>query len=322
MSFLFMVLFIFILSYLLLYCERQMNGNIGCDRNGIGSLDLILSGKAHMPSQYRIFVPWLCKIFGIRSGEFKVIGMPANRWALVDGGEYLSKWYLLKWASMVFMFFSFYFYLYVLSVDYFIGLLLLMVYLPSTFLYDYTDCYFELGFFALFMAFIIIEVYPFILFLLVLLSFLNRETSIFMPVISYIYNQEIFLSLLLLMACVGGFLIPRLIYGFKERRYRKFVVFEYILENILNSYFSKERLRKVIMFNEYNLALIFLIIFAISFVMSFLYSPSWMFNLSILMGVFVFAIMIPGDPREVRIFYPALITVIPSFLYFLEANGY
>ena len=54
-----------LLTLLVNYVDfRLTKGNYGAVFNGVGSIPKVLAGESLAPMQYRVFVPWICSVFG------------------------------------------------------------------------------------------------------------------------------------------------------------------------------------------------------------------------------------------------------------------
>jgi len=141
----------------------------------------------------------------------------------------------------------------------------------------------------------------------VFFGMLNRETAVFIPVfalINGIWNLDILsikmFSYALTAFCVG-FIVPRLLYGRRERYCR----FNMVKENI-----KRWKIHGISLANGYLHSSILLFLFLILTVINFGTMHQFM-PFVITMWIFVGAMIVPSVWSETRVFYPVLLAMIP-----------
>lgn len=271
-----------ILAAILLFAEYRITSfNMNIAGNGYGSFDLILKGKGFQPLQYRILTPWLYAILPIKD---KIV-------------RYLT----VKWIGIWFALYAFALFCDSFWIDPLTGVLFMSAILPLTFVYDYTDCYYDLGFMALAFAIIAQGRQDFLLWLvpITLLASLNRESGVFIPLGYFVLTGGYVGAALLLGVAVVGLIIPRAYYG-KRPRYCSFIMWK---QNIVD-------MRKRFTVFHYIFFAIMLWFIAAGFLCN---DPTLM-PLYWLMCFFVIAMSIPSIWLEVRVFMPVLLVTIPITL--------
>ena len=149
-----LTLILFVVDY------RVTAGNMNVPWNGFGCVRDVVYRKAMLPMQNRLFVPWLTVILG---------GGVVRRWAYM----------LVKYIGIVFMLYSFHYFLHSLNLaGAALGTVLLAALMPLMMLYDYADSYWEMGFFSLIFGMLIRGDSIWIIGLLVIMAVLNREVSV------------------------------------------------------------------------------------------------------------------------------------------------
>ena len=264
--------YILFLSAVVIYTDWRLTAhNWGAIWNGVGCIPTVLGGTAKQPMQYRILVPWICGCF-----------------------TNLKRIYIiLRWVSIVFAL-----YCANLWFDNQLYLALLSLFFIASAIYDYTDGYLEVGFYSLFFYLMTTQpVYHYeMLFALVIIATLNRETSVFMPIMALL-SQEWLLGIGLCLSFGMGYIIPRMVYGSVER----YCKFNMVGKNI-------RRIKNKIMLNEYMLFFILLILIGMA---SFSFSGQ---PFEIGMGFMFLSLLIPTIWAEIRVFKPIMLIVIPMIM--------
>ncbi len=166
-------------------------------------------------------------------------------------------------------------------------------------LYDYTDVYIEVGLFAL--AFTMLG--SMWLIPITLLATLNRETAVFIPITAFC-SGHIQLSLLaLFFGWSIGYFLPRLIYG-PKKRYCGLSMVKRNIETIVNTY----KHSKQILLNEYTHFIILLSIVIYAFIAT---TPT---PIQFSMGLMFVSLLIPTMWREIRVFAPCMLGLIPMVI--------
>lgn len=278
-----MIWLIPILSLVVLVADwRVCHGNMNVRWNGFGAVESVIQGKAMLPMQYRVFVPWLT-------------------WLV--GGGYWS-YMLVKYCGIVFMFSSFHFYLGVLGVSQTLGTLALAAFLPITYMFDYADAYWDLGFLALAFGIILLGGNIWLLSVVVALSALNRETTVIIPVINAVLNFQWLVIVPFLVLSVG--LLPRILYGRKPRYCR----FNQIPGNLWSIRGDIKSLKVISGYLHTFLIAVGSILIILIFGETL--SGLWIIGLGMtLLGVLI---SVPGKWNEVRIYLPMTLVLIPMVL--------
>lgn len=183
------MIYILILAIIVFVLDvRQTRWNSTITGNGLGSVELVLAGKAFLPSQHRVLVPWL-------SGC-------ANGYQITKG------------LGVLVAFGAMHLYYGAIGAPVVLCLSLTALFLVLAQIFDYADVYWEIAFFAF--AFWLLTVqplwWPVYLSIVVCLATLNRETAIFIPIaviLSGFYWEAVFPILGFLV----GYIIPRWKYG-------------------------------------------------------------------------------------------------------------
>lgn len=178
---------------------RMTKHNMGVQWNGIGCVDNVNNGIADAPMQYRVLVPWLCRLFRGVNG-YLYLRMLSICFAIVSADYYFQD--ILATAMLGFFF--------VLAA-----------------LYDYTDGYIEVGLFAL--AFTMLD--SIWLIPITLLATLNREVGVFIPIACLLSGYIQLAGLVFFFGFVTGYIIPRLVYG-DHQRYCEFFTLKRNLQTI------------------------------------------------------------------------------------------
>ena len=254
-------------------------GSMDLPWNGYGCVHEVIKGRAELPMQYRVFVPWLT-------------------WLL---GESKTAYMIVKYAGLLFMLYGFHWYLGVLGVNADLGTALLGALVPLTILYDYADAYWELGFFAVGFGLIYEGGNIWVLTALIFMACLNRETAVFLVLAHYValghFIPSDLILLVSLIVAVVGIGLPTLIYGHNSR---------YCPLNLINKNIQNIKARQDIL--GYATSLVILLGFVSVVVAKWnIIQPT----LVIVMSVFIIVISIPGLWNETRIFMPTLVITIP-----------
>ena len=283
-----MILLSLILAAIMLYTEFRLTSSfMRFTSNGFGALPLVLQNKADAPAQYRVLIPWM----------YFIMPFPPGRTLYV----------LLKYIGMVFGLVAFGTFAYTVGVPWQFSIPLMAAILPMMFMYDYADCYYELGFFCL--AWSMGQQHLVALGIITFLATLNRETGVFIPVGYWALTGDITGAIILLVASGLGGMIPRLIYGMKPRYCMpgetKPITFCQFKANIKD-------LRKALAI-EHIWTLLLLVTYAIVGLIAKPYGG--MGRLYLVMGAFGVLMLVPTKWCESRVFMPMLGTLIPMFWY-------
>lgn len=278
-----MILAVLLLSLIVFTVDvRVTKSNMNISGNGFGAVRAVAAGEAVVPAAYRVFVPWLCSIFGAQS-------------------PIVYLW--VKFAGILFAFCSSWLLFSVMGAGPLMGVILLAVYFLWAALFDYADSYWEIGFFAIAFWLMAVKV-PFFWGLLCVVTFLatlNRETGLFIPIVAAL-DGEWYLAALLMVPVAGGFLIPRLHYGPRER---------YCPFNLLSTNWQtmREKFRNIsiILLEEY---FHFLVVAGLVVYAAFHARAAYEWGMLLLFPV----LLVPTMWREIRVFAPCMLGVIPCLL--------
>ena len=296
--------FIAILSMVVIYADLKMikgEGGItgepfAATWNGLGSIIWILQGKSRQPMQYRVLIPWICGFLG-RDNMF---GPGTEKYA------YFNIYIRMRWITIVGAITGSFFYFAQLGIDPYFGSLLLSVFFIMAALYDYTDVYIEIGLLSLYL---ILSNQPttidlFVLPVLVFVATLNRETAVVMPLITAL-SGEWLLSGGSFLGFAAGYYLPRKFYG-KRERYCSLNMFP---ENLKRLAFGYKYTNLPIVYNEYTHFFVLFLLSAVVYVMAFL--DGGIYPAEIVLGLLAIALFIPTVWREIRVFAPTMLAVIP-----------
>jgi hypothetical protein len=271
-----------------MYADRQLTKhNFGAQFNGIGCISDVLANRSLAPMQYRVLVPWICGLFG--AGEKSL--------------PYLRPYIWLRWLSIPFAIGAAHLYFsQIQGPPPVLCTALLALFFVAAALYDYTDGYLEIGFFAL--AFLVMgqQGIGWILLLAVvsLLAVLNRETAVFIPVVCFL-DSFFMAGIVSLVACAAGYAIPRMIYGKHDRYCRFWLVGENIRE------MTRHYRTRPWVYVEYTLFWALLAVMAAVYVGAF---PEYT-AVELAMALLFLGLLIPTKWREIRVFGPCTLALIP-----------
>jgi hypothetical protein len=286
------VIFLFVLIIALIYVDLdRTRHNFGAQFNGIGAIPAVLAGTAQLPMQHRVLVPWLTALL---CGRVRKVNY--------DFHKYLDAYILLRWASIAFAVCLSQMWFQVIVPQYaFHATTMLAVFFMVAALYDYTDVYIEVACFA---ASLLLFQQDFGLVGLGLLGVgviagLNRETAVFMPLLG-IGIAPITSILFSFVGVVIGVVLPRLSYR-NNKRYCGF----YQLENNLS---DLKRICSVpVLYNES----VWFLFVCVSVVAATILWPSMVM---IVFAVMFATLLVPTRWREIRVFAPCMLGVIPGLL--------
>ncbi len=272
-----------ILALMLLAIDYRITAfNMHVPWNGYGCVADVVKGRAMLPMQYRVFVPWLTWI----------------------AGGTVSSYLAVKYAGLLFMLYACAGWINVLGLNVTVGTLALCAFVPLTMRYDYADAYWELGFFALAFSLIYTGANVWILAAVILIGMLNRETMIFSAVAKLVndYSASCFAistTGFVLIAVAIGISLTRIIYG-KRKRYCRF--------NLIKTNWGNIQTRRNLL--EYIISMGLIIFFVLLVIPQFI-PMSGLVPFVVAMTLFLIAILIPGMWDESRIFLPLTTIIIP-----------
>jgi hypothetical protein len=273
-----LALILFIVDY------RITAGNMNVQWNGFGCVRDVVYRKAMLPMQNRLFVPYLTYILG---------------GGVVRRGAYL----LVKYLGILFMLVGFHYFLSLIGVDAALGTVLLAALMPLMMLYDYADSYWEMGFFSVIFGMLIGGESLWIMIPLLILSTLNRETSVIIVIVGVLRNG-IILGLLLSIA----FILTMFVITYLARNKKRYCPFNLIPVNLRE--WKKEGIS---LLSGYQHSLILIVIFIGLSVANWGVIPE-LIPIIITMAVFTALMIIPSMWRETRVFAPLLLVIIPLMI--------
>lgn len=289
------VIFIMFISWVVIYADFKITkANMGSKFCGIGCIPYVLRGESQKPMQYRVLVPWLCKMVdGVHDDFIK----------------YLDTYFIIRCVSITLSMFSCWVWFSCLSINPLMGIMLMALFYIFAMLYDYTDIYIEVFFFSL--AFTVMTIRPdmgwLILLVIGFISGLNRETALFIPFTMLLCGYPLMELAPVTFFTVWGIIVPIVKYGDKER-YCSFLMFSRNIKNI-RELFKKS---PPILLNDY------IKFFAIFVVTTYLYvatiCTTGLSPIDISMGVLFILLLVPSVWKEIRVFTPTMLAVIPMAL--------
>lgn len=326
-------------AYLISYLEYKMVGYRSAQE-----LNMTVDGswKNNQPFASRPLIPWIAKLIGAHKGHiaagYSAQGIYGNSpqfsglrhlcvvnnhldnyWVLACGGPGFVRWTLLKmfsiWLALCgFAYFSLTLQLPYLALVTFAGLYALQ------FIYDNVSFHWEIATLGFFLGGIISD---------------NWIVAVVAAVIGTL-NRDSFIYYLWLLGCLVGagyareyfvfyglaILVPYVLVSVMTRKVKRnaetpFLMIPVWWKHMIGTYRDKSLFRSRI-FNEYHLALLFLVGIISLGVYSMFYPANLAVTaISAFMMVYSLAVCIPGYPREVRLFYPAMYGIIPTMTYLL-----
>jgi len=210
---------------------------------------------------------------------------------------------------------TFYWYLWILCFNPLVGSLLFLLFVSFGFMFDYIDCYLDIIFIGLVLIGILSNFPMWIIGLVILMGSLNRETIVVVvPFVFYYYGLPYGIAL------TGTFLLGRfLIKKMYPRKYKISFVGWDVYRDIKNIYKGINSPKETFI-NEVWGGVVFVLLYISLFFINekFTIMPIEIRNIIsvgyIIFGIFIILISIPGDIREIRIYYPTLYVVIPLLM--------
>ncbi len=280
------LLYILFLTLVVIYADRKMTAhNWNVKWNGLGSIDSVLAGTAMLPMQHRVLVPWLV-------GTLSKI-MDRN---------YAYVW--MRNLSILFAILCSFKFFMISGANPYIATGCMALYFILAAIYDYTDIYIEISLFSIFFIAVVnpIETPWVLLFgLVTFLASLNREVSILMPITTFIAGD-------ITLGCVSmvGFWIAQLLvrvkYG-KPKRYCESFMFNRNITTLKNSIKSGSP----ILYNEYT----FFFVILFSAIGLYWFNRNNLTPIEISMGLLFVMLLVPTMWREIRVFAPCMLAIIP-----------
>lgn len=279
-----MIQLLFIAMVLLVVDYRLTAGNMNVQWNGFGCVRNVVCGKAMLPMQNRIFVPWLTVILG---------GFEIRAWAYL----------LVKYLGILFMLFSFYFYLSLIGSDAVLGVVLLAALMPLMILYDYADSYWEMGFFAMLFTLMLGGGSIWLIIPMLVLAILNRETSVILALTTLFATDGLARIALMVIYAVAVCMMM-----YMSRKRKRYCPFNLVRVNLKE--WKKEGFN---LLSGYTHSLMLITAFIGFSIVGWSGMPILQ-PVIITMAVFTVLMIVPSMWRETRVFAPLLLVIIPVMI--------
>lgn len=264
---------IFVVSLIVIYVDWRMTShNCNMNGNGLGSVVFVNSGKAFLPAQYRVLVPWLT--------------------------HYID-YYYLRWIAIGSSIVCAWLYFGTVMTMPILGVLLLALYFVWASVFDYTDGYVEVALFAL--SFYLAATTPLNFFMLFvgLMAGLNRETSVFIP-ICLVLDGYWGAGVITTIGIVIGITIPRVMYP-DAKRYCSFWQLPVNIKRMCADY--KRDLHPL--HHEWTN------FFVLTAVLIAVYIAGPLTGVHVGMAIMFCLLLIPTIWGEIRVFAPVVLFAIP-----------
>ena len=291
------IMFLVFVSWVVIYASfRLTKVGLGMEFNGIGAVPNVLAGTTVAPMQYRVLIPWICKVFSkwLGPGPYKF--------------PYFHIYMRIHWIGVCLAMVSSFVYFTTLGVNPFVATSLLALYLVLAAFHDYIDIYLEIAGFCT--AFVLMAFSgPLVLsalFVLCVLAALNKETAIFIPITATFTG--VWPVMVVAWLGVGiGLWIPRLVYG-KRESYCAFNQIPVNWRRFINSFDNG-------MPNLFNNYIVFVMLVGFGLyaygrgLLGGALSP-----IEQAMGLFFLVMLMPSVWKEVRVFAPTMLAIIPMMI--------
>lgn len=344
---------ILLISYMVILLERQSTINLGTDRGIFFSIDLCKEHKVYAPFKYRPLGFWLARLCGVTSKDIRVLSVWAGRYnynTYLIRNKGLERYYIFKYFLLLFANFSFYFYISSLGLSGLMGVLILDLFLALTFVYDAIDYLLEIGLYSLFMLAIFDNWGYFAIYIIAVMGALNRESSIFMIPLAFFYS-DIITTICVCLGFLIGFIMPRVVYRkpvdqmdewhgnplkfltFNPYKNWKNSIWPHLKQRftgLREEVFVQTENSKVTIndknskmycetkewfLNRFFLGIVFLLFFFILMIFGYNRVPDILHPMTYLFTLFVIMISFPADIREIRVYCPALLVIIPYIMF-------
>ena len=275
------ILYIIAFSLVVLYADFHLTKkSFGAKFNGLGCIPDVLAGKSLAPMQYRVLIPWICKLFGEGDRDF----------------AYIKVYMWIRWFSIPFAI--------GMAHIYFGNPLctaLLAIFFVGAALYDYTDGYLEVGFLAT--ALLLMGGGAWFMpaiFILCVVATLNRETAVVIPLIAFL-GGNYWMGFAAWSGVGIGYFLPRFVYP-TVGRYCDFIQIRENLNDIKRFYRMKP-----FVYVEHSMFFVLALVVVMAYIGSFpTYSPAEMG-----LGLLFVGLLIPTKWREIRVFSPCMLAILP-----------
>ena len=264
---------ILVVSLIVIYADYRMTvHNANVVWNGRGSVELVLRAKASLPAQHRVLVPWLSN---------------------------LTDYYWVRWFAITASLFASWGYYTTCMDQPILGVMMLALYYIWAALFDYSEGYLEVAFFAFFMFWASsVGSNPGMIAMGVLAG-LNRETSVFIPVF-LILDGYLMAGVLTGVGVGVGIAIPKIMHP-NAKRYCTLNMFKTNWGRLTTSFKTSE----YYLHNVWvNFVVLFLIIIA---TLTLLPLTALHYGVAVLFCL----LLIPTIWGEIRVFAPVVLFLIP-----------
>ena len=285
------ILYLAFLSLVVIYADFKMTrGNWGAKWNGIGAVPDILDGTAKIPMRHRVLVAWICRLVEI---------------CRIEQRPFLNTYVYLRWLAITLSLVVANWYFSALGLKPLLPVSILACVFVLSSLYDYIDMFLEVACFAAFLRIIQFPIHGDYVWipLIVFLSTLNRETTIFLVPLAFIFGDHAMFALTV-GACAAGWLIPRIVYPDGERYCSAILVKENL--RLIRDW---QKRRVAILYDEYTLFFLLFLGAVTLYVVTALHSG--LNAVELVMAVFFVAMLVPSMWREIRVFAPTTLVTIP-----------
>lgn len=273
------LIYIFLLSLVVIYIDFHMTKkNMRVPWNGFGAVDSVLNGGAKSPMQYRMLIPLVVGLFEDRLRAYLYV-----KWVGITVALGMAFWYFGS-----------------VGTDPMIATALLALFFVVAAIYDYADAYWEIA--LLSAGLLLIDYNLLVLCVVTFAAALNRETAVVIPLAVFLSGYWID-SLVVGFFFGWGYMVPRAIYG-RAERYCEWFTFSRNIKTLVES-------RKVpVLLNEY------LHFFVLLAGLVYLYARNYatLTPAEISLGALFLALLVPSMWREIRVFGPTMLAVIPMAL--------
>lgn len=290
--------------------------NYGARWNGYGTIVSVLKGEADLPMQYRPLVPYMFEILR-RALRFPEEGN--NLYRIFFAYEPIRV--LGMWLHLC----VFHWFLFVLSGNplwSLAGTCLLALFWVITFLYDYSDCYYE----GVFWGLCLIGVMTQNVWLAVGAMFVgtfNKETMVFLPPLAVLYGWNLDWFWWLGAAFAASYAIMFLIWGQREHYHRAMMGSRWMFRvNWADARFAFSRILdeknkkfRIFYYEEKLLALFLLILIGVLFFAIRGILPDWLLRMWLIVPAFIFCAFAYARYFEMRVIMPLAYVLVPSLIW-------
>lgn len=289
------LLYILFLSWVVIYADFHMTkGNLGAIWNGVGAIPSVLDGSAQSPMQYRVLVPWICGFLS------RWLGHGNHKFA------YLHIYLRVKWVAIVAALWCAHWYFGQICLSPDLATAILAAYFVWAAIYDYADVYVEIALLSAAFASLGTEYALLAAAVIAFVAALNRETAVLIPMV-LILSGAVQDAVIVSVFFAAGVILPAQVYG-KKKRYCSWFMWR---ENLMTIRATFAR-GKPFLLNEYGL------FFALAASVIFAYGhTAFAVGLSpveVATGILFVGMLIPSMWREIRVFAPVMLAVIPMVI--------